>query len=186
MLALNSCERGAHGQFLRAPKRLKDAGLAHLRGVLRVYRHGNRTPPIAASSHELGVARSVPCVAPHRPAPRLIAEERQPGRVLPRSRRLGASPLDHPALLHSGFGAEQPAANVSADKGVEVGGGGDYAPRSPGPSCGHKLAYVLRRLLRGIVAVDETLRQLGSGRQAGAPQPRWFVHYLAELLLVSA
>src|SRR5215212_1897654 len=66
--------RGAHGALLRTPERLEGLRITHGRGELRIYRHRSGAAPVGAGRHELGVARSVARVAPHRAAPSLVAE----------------------------------------------------------------------------------------------------------------
>src|SRR5688572_7011223 len=99
VVSLSVGQRGTHGEFLRTPKCPEDGWSALRRGVLRVDRHGHRAPPVCARGGKLRVAEEVPCVAPHRTATRLVAEDGQPSRVHPWTGWFGASPLDDPSLL---------------------------------------------------------------------------------------
>src|SRR3712207_7978420 len=85
-------------------------------------------------------------MAPHRPAPSVVAEDGKARRVLARPGRLGASSFDNPALLPARPGIEELPPYVAADEGVEVVGREHYTPRSSGPACGHNLAEVVERL----------------------------------------
>jgi hypothetical protein len=165
-------QRGAHGPDLRAPERSEGIRISHGRGDLRVYGHRRRALPVGAGRHELGEAKNVARVAPNGPAPRLVAEYAQPGRVLPRPKRIGGSPLDDLALLRSGTQVVEPSLHVAADEGIEVGRGGDDASRGPEPAGGERLADVLWRLLGEVVAVDEGLPQVGADRKGGPPEPQ--------------
>src|SRR5919112_2542469 len=128
VVSLSVSQRGAHGEFFRAPKCPEDGWTAGLRGVLCADGDRHRAPPICARSGKLSVAEGVARVAPHRPAPRLVAEDSQPSRVLPRTGRFGASSFDDPSLLCLRPLVEEFAADVTADEGVKVGWGRDYAP----------------------------------------------------------
>ena len=128
LLGLAAGQRGAHGLDLRTPQRLEDHRNAGRRGVLCVDGDRHRAPPICARGGKLSVAEGVPRVAPHRPATRLIAEDAQSGRVLPRTGRFGASSLNDPSLLCPRLSVEELAADVTADEVVEVGWRGHYAP----------------------------------------------------------
>ena len=61
-------QRGTHGAFLRAPQRFENPLCSPFRGETFVYRHRHRTVSVRAGGHELGVAREVARVTPHRPA----------------------------------------------------------------------------------------------------------------------
>jgi len=129
VVSLSVGQRGTHSEFLRMPKRLEDLQTAGRRGgVLCVDGDRHRAPPVCARGGKLGVAEGVARVAPHRPATRLVAEEGEPSRVLPRTGRFGASSLDDPSLLCLRPLVEEFATHVSADEGVQVGGCRDYAP----------------------------------------------------------
>src|SRR3954462_4512932 len=84
------------------------------RAQLLVYRHRNRALAVRARSKELGVAWVVARVAPHRPAPRLVAEDDKARRVLPRARRIGGSPLEYLALARAGLEIEEITPYVAA------------------------------------------------------------------------
>ena len=118
VVSLSVDQRGAHGEFLRTPQRLEDSLTAGHQGVLGVDGHRHRAPPVCAGGGKLGVAEEVARVAPHCPATRLVAEDGQPSRVLPRTGRLGASSLDDPSLLCLRPLVEELAAHVAADEVV--------------------------------------------------------------------
>ena len=118
VVSLSVSQRGAHGEFLGMPQRLKDHRTAGHQGVLCVDGDRHRAPPVCARGGKLSVADGVARVAPHRPATRLVAEEGQASRVHPRTGRFGASSLDDPSLLCLRALVEELAAHVSADEGV--------------------------------------------------------------------
>src|ERR671938_2179625 len=93
VVSLSVGQRGAHGLDLCPAQCVEDAGRTLDRAQLLVYRHRNRALAVRARSKELGIAWVVARVAPHRPAPRLVAEDAKARRVLPRARRIGGSPL---------------------------------------------------------------------------------------------
>src|SRR5829696_4930225 len=63
VVSLSVGQRGTHGQFLRTPQRVEDAGGALDRAQLLVYRHRNRALPRAwrlraSSFHDPALARA--------------------------------------------------------------------------------------------------------------------------------
>src|SRR5215207_2969183 len=128
VVTLSVGQRGAHGLALRAAQGVKDAGGALDRAQLLVDRHRHRALAVRARSKELGVAWVVARVAPHRPAPRLVAEDAKARRVLPRARRIGGSPLEYLALARAGLEIEEITPYVAACECVEIRRGSDHAP----------------------------------------------------------
>ena len=118
VVSLSVGQRGAHSKYLRTPKRLEEHQTAGRRGVLCVDGDRHRAPPVCARGGKLNVAEGVARVAPHRPATRLVAEDGQPSRVLPRTWWFGASSLDDPSLLRLRPLVEELTAYVTADEGV--------------------------------------------------------------------
>jgi hypothetical protein len=136
--------------------------------ALQVDRDRHRAAPVRARGRVLCEADRVATVTVHRAAAGLVSVEHQPGSVDSGPGWFRRAARDELALLLPHLGAEEPSADVAADKPVQVEWRRDDASGGSGPARRETLADVLGRgRALPAIAVDKRRGQLGAGRKAG-------------------